>query len=532
MKWLDNKIYKHSIMLILATLSNLWAGKTDPLLAKGKEELENVQRKGVPYKKLWNWIKDHKAGSVSMLSALGAIVIGGIGLAKRTNSNVVIKKPVVEEKPLASTSSDLVIGKNENLSKIPADALGLVLQYLSPKDIGSLLRSSKQMVDKSAYFIITAPKNINGLSPNIALKFLEMGILTPEQLKNGCNANPKLLAKSSTVLSVLRGHRIVLKESLVAGRAPLIYGVKGVEWSPNSKQIASCGEDRTIRIWNPANGRQKYLLRDYKRWFFNTQLPPSVHLIKWSPDSKRITYPLSNYAIGIFDTTTGKDQCVLRGHRQNICDLAWSQNGTQLASYSFHDRLCIWDTTTGRQIASIIIGRNGIEPFSKSIAWSPNGIYLAFYTKDHKIRIVNTTTGLEKYLPGENISPIVGIAWSPDGVMLASYSLYDDKIHIWDTTTGKQPTIIVAYKKRSFPNSIKWSQNGINIFAVPQEPKFTYGGHKRSPDDRQIAIFSSLEPNITIKDISSLNIILSKYQAKKPRRGLRSLIEKLWGNLT
>jgi WD40 repeat protein len=66
----------------------------------------------------------------------------------------------------------------------------------------------------------------------------------------------------------------------------------------------------------------------------------------------------------------------------------------------------------------------------KVIAFSPQGSYLASGARDGKIEIWDWRTGLEvKTLPGHDLS-LTDLAWSPHGTKLAS-SGWDGMVRIW-----------------------------------------------------------------------------------------------------
>lgn len=66
----------------------------------------------------------------------------------------------------------------------------------------------------------------------------------------------------------------------------------------------------------------------------------------------------------------------LRGHANNITDLAWSSNGKMLASASLDNSVIVWSASqngSGRQVKVL----KGHEGFVKGVAWDPFGIFLA-----------------------------------------------------------------------------------------------------------------------------------------------------------
>lgn len=64
---------------------------------------------------------------------------------------------------------------------------------------------------------------------------------------------------------------------------------------------------------------------------------------------------------------------VLRGHGNNVVDLAWSPDDARLASASIDNAVCIWDPASGALLKRLDFHTS----FVKGLAWDPVGTYLA-----------------------------------------------------------------------------------------------------------------------------------------------------------
>src|SRR6202011_5537603 len=56
-------------------------------------------------------------------------------------------------------------------------------------------------------------------------------------------------------------------------------GVNAVAWSPDGKRIASGSGDKTVQVWEAADGGHAFTYRGHSS---------GVNAIAWSPDGKRI----------------------------------------------------------------------------------------------------------------------------------------------------------------------------------------------------------------------------------------------------
>src|SRR5438093_1347916 len=71
-----------------------------------------------------------------------------------------------------------------------------------------------------------------------------------------------------------------------------------------------------------------------------------------------------------------------------------------------------------------------------SIAWSPDGSMLASGSHDKTIRLRDEQTGKPLRTLEGHSNNVICVVWSPDGSMLASGS-YDKTIRLWDGQTGQ-----------------------------------------------------------------------------------------------
>ena len=79
----------------------------------------------------------------------------------------------------------------------------------------------------------------------------------------------------------------------------------------------------------------------------------------------------------------------------------------------------IWDANTGSQLFTLRGHQGGIA----AIAWSPDGSIVASGSMDSTVRLWDPRSGHELLLLHGHPKAVVGIAWSPDWKRLASAGL-------------------------------------------------------------------------------------------------------------
>jgi WD40 repeat protein len=180
----------------------------------------------------------------------------------------------------------------------------------------------------------------------------------------------------------------------------------------------------------------------------------AVRSVAFSPDGSQIATGSGDQTVQIWDAQTGQvDSEPFRGVGW-VWSVAWSPTSPRIASSS-RRTVVVWDTNTIEMVASFEGHRNDVF----CVAYSPDGSRLASGSRDCEIRIWNANTGkmVGKPLVGHN-DYVRSITFSPDGKQIASGSS-DRTVRIWDVQTGQT----IGEPLRGHANyvfSVAWSPNG------------------------------------------------------------------------
>jgi Tol biopolymer transport system component len=146
-------------------------------------------------------------------------------------------------------------------------------------------------------------------------------------------------------------------------------------WSHDGRLIATSHEDRTIRIWDSAS---RHMLREMKG---HSALARSC---QFSPDDRLLASAAND--VRLWDVATGECRAVLDRHWDEVMAVAFSPDGTRLATGSRDTTVRIWDVEFGEEVAQL----RGHSDYVYALAFSPDGTVLASASGDTTVRLWDT----------------------------------------------------------------------------------------------------------------------------------------------
>ncbi|MFG2820041.1 hypothetical protein ACGFX4_11505 [Kitasatospora sp. NPDC048365] len=249
--------------------------------------------------------------------------------------------------------------------------------------------------------------------------------------------------------------------------------------SDGTPRLATGGEDGTVRIWNPATGTQEV---QYKTGWVLAMAVFSA------PDgTPRLAAAGTDVPARIWNPTTGTQEGRhLGGHADWVHSVAvfTAPDGTPRLATGSHDKtMRIWNPATGAQEGKPLTGHadwvNGVAVFT-----APDGTpRLATGSKDETVRIWNPATGTQEGEPlTGHTSYVLAVAafTAPDGTPRLTSGDIDGTIRVWNPVTGSQ-------EGEPLTGHTHWV-NAMAVFTAPDgTPRLATGS-----DDRTVRIWNPM----------------------------------------
>lgn len=247
-------------------------------------------------------------------------------------------------------------------------------------------------------------------------------------------------------------------------------------------KFAIGGEGGKIELWD-TTGKKLSTLSGHEG--------KHVFALAFSPDGTRLASGSEDTTVQLWNTTSNDAPIILRKHIGWVTVLSFSSDGKILATGSTDKTVQLWDTTTGDPIITLTGHIDAIN----ALTFSPDGATLASASTDGKVMFWNIDTGfpLPTRITGHT-QLIEAVAFLKNSTTLASVA-FNRVITLWDLKTSQKTDFQMNQVARrghpQFPqdlfHALAFSPDGTQLVSIGREAEviFTAGSGITTSRQRQ-----------------------------------------------
>jgi WD40 repeat protein len=267
----------------------------------------------------------------------------------------------------------------------------------------------------------------------------------------------------------------------------------------------------------------------------------AVTAVAFSPDGTTLASASADSTIKIWNKKTGELVTTLTGHVRGVCCVAYSPHGGLLASGGDDGYVRLWDVSSGTLRARLSDNTSKV----RCLTFSPNGERLAAAREDSTVELWNVKTGtLMAALKGHKRA-VLTVAFTPTGNILASGSA-DQAVKLWSLARLCEitPEPLQHRGQHGVIRSLAFSPSGVELamttndfvaiwefsqlerrFALTRRRKGVIWSARYSPQGRLLATACGTDPETSTRENAK------RESASTPKRARENEI-RLWDSAT
>jgi len=258
-------------------------------------------------------------------------------------------------------------------------------------------------------------------------------------------------------------------------------GPAEIAFTSDGRLLISGVVDKQVKLWDLSSKRSERKLGVTAQEFAP---------VAFSRDGRRLVL-VEGYALRRWDTSTGQELPVLNlpnsglfpSQVDTLVSVSFSEDGKRIATGGFDTPTILWDAETGKQILKM----NGRTNMAYKVAFSADGTQLASGGRTRWD--LRTGRGLRiAAAPSDNT---VGVP-SPDGKLLATFALNSNTVSITEIPAGRQVQTLKPATKGGIVQRASFSPDGtmlMTTYGIDQEQMQKPASYGAGGNENQIKIW-------------------------------------------
>ena len=156
---------------------------------------------------------------------------------------------------------------------------------------------------------------------------------------------------------------------------------RGVTFSRDGRHLASAA-DGEVKLWDATRLTEK---RERIPPIRGRVPGPSLN-VAFSPDSRTLATGGEEYTVKIWEVQTGRELATLRGHGGDVYTVAFSPDGRWVASAGEDSTVKVWDAHNDYRLVRSFRGHTSVVA-SLAFASGPDGLLLVSGSRDHTVKV-------------------------------------------------------------------------------------------------------------------------------------------------
>jgi tRNA A-37 threonylcarbamoyl transferase component Bud32/DNA-binding beta-propeller fold protein YncE len=178
--------------------------------------------------------------------------------------------------------------------------------------------------------------------------------------------------------------------------------------------------------------------------------------VAFSPDGTRLASGSEDHTVNVWDAVNGQVLSTLTGHTGGVPHVLFSPDGSRLATAGWDGMVKMWDAATGQELRTLW----GPGGYITSVAFSADGARLTAAVGDKTVKVWDAVTGQELRTLKVHTNWGLRVAFSPDSSRLASAG-EDGTVKVWDAASGQELSSLKGHASRV--GDLAFSPDGMRL---------------------------------------------------------------------